>query len=264
MWEYVSEEWAYAFDFFADGRAVVAQNGVRPYRVRGPRALAIQMPEGEWAIEVLDLAPGRLRLEGVLDAPRDFDRVPGTPGLSSRIVGLWLDESGTYPSLEFAPDGLAVGPFGRGVYEVASDNSVLIDCEDPAGCARYREYAQSPGTPLVLRVFEATDGELTLQGMRCSQPWTLERRAGIAGLAAGLLGRWEGDEGSLEFGEQGLWIVDDELYGRYEVLSESTLWTVLEGEGRPLVVIELSADRLAYAEWGRFYEDDLKIYDRAP
>jgi hypothetical protein len=56
--------------------------------------------------------------------------------------------------------------------------------------------------------------------------------------------------------------VDSDVHGSYEVLSDSTLWTVLEGEGQPLVIFRLTGSELAYAEWGYFYEEDLWVFSR--
>ena len=264
MWEYVDGDWRYYFDFFADGRVIISQSGVRPYSVRDARTLVIQMPNGEWSINVVDLTPERLTLEGVINASDEFQRVEGTPDLESKIVGLWLDESGEFPSVEFTGDGIAVGEFGRGTYQVMSHNSVLVECDQPENCTMYLEYGQADDAPLSLRMYGATDTQLTLQGFGFGQQWTLERRAGIPDLTTKLLGRWEDDWGfSNEFADGGEWIVDGDVYGSYEVLSSSTLWTMLEGEGMPLVVFELTDSRLVYAEWGYFYEDELWVYARA-
>jgi hypothetical protein len=263
MWEYVDQEWRYYFDFFSDGRVVVSSNGLRDYEVRDARTLVIQMPEGEWEIGVADLTPDRLVLEGVIDEASEFQRVQGIPDLSSRIVALWLDVTGEFPSLEFAENGVVVGEFGRGVYQVVSDNSVLIECDNTEYCSYYLEFGQEEDAPLVLRVFEIVDDQLTLQGLGYSQPWTLAYREGLPNLAGGIVGRWVDDwDSSVEFTEGGDWIMDDDLYGRYEVVSDSTLWVEIEGSGQGLVVTELTATRLTYAEWGYFYEEDLWVYTR--
>ena len=205
----------------------------------------------------------RLTLEGVVHATDDFGRVEGTSDLATEIVGLWLDITGEFPSVEFISSGTVVGEFGRGTYQVKSDNSVLIECDEPEYCATYLEYGQEADAPLSLRIYEIADDQLTMQGFGYGEPWTLDHQTGIADLAVNLLGYWADDWGSsVEFINTGEWIVDNDFHGSYEVLSDTTLWTILEDDGLPLVVIRLSGSELAYAEWGYFYEEDLWVFQR--
>lgn len=264
MWEFEDDGWNYYFDFFADGRVIISQNGIRPYQVRDAHTLVLQMANGEWVLNVTELTAERMTLEGFVNDADTFQRVHGTPDLAARLVGLWLDVSGEYPSIEFTANGIVVSEFGRGTYQVTSDNSVLIACDQPEQCEIYLEFGQQGDAPLPLRIYSIADNQLTLQGFGYGQQWTLDYRAGIPNLAAGLLGRWEDEWGSsVEFRDNGDWIVDDEIYGHYEVLSSSTLWTELEGYEEALVVTALTANQLTYAEWGYFYEDELWVFGKS-
>jgi hypothetical protein len=264
MWEYIEGDWRYYFDFFPDGRVLISENGIRPYQVRDDRTLVIQMMTDEWEISVLDLTPEHLTLKGVADKPEQYNRVYGTPNLAAEIAGLWLDVSEEYPSLDLSENGIVVSEFGRGAYEVMSDNSVLVTCDVTAKCGIYLEYGQPDDAPLALRVYEIADDQLTLQGFGYSQRWTLDHRDGQDNLAAGIVGRWVDEENdvSVEFTAYGDWIVDDTRHGSYEALSSSTLWTEFEGTGQALVVTELTADELIYAEWGLFDEAYLWVFKR--
>lgn len=263
LWEYVEDDWRYYFDFFSDGRVVISENGIHAYQILDERTLSIQMMEDEWRITVLDLTPDYLVLEGVIGENEQFGWIQGTPGLASQIVGLWLDDTSQYPSIDFAPNGIVVGEFGRGTYQVASDNTVLITCDVTENCSIYLDYGQADDAPLPLRIYGIADNQMSLQGFGYGQPWTLPRQEGQANLGADLIGRWVDDFGdSVEFTANGEWIVNDEFYGQYEVLSSSTVWTELEGAGSALVVTELTANELTYAEWGIFFEQDLWTYER--
>jgi len=268
MWEFVDGEgWRYYFDFLPGGRVIVEQNGVRTYLVRDARTLLIQLPDDEWTLTVLDLTADYITLSGFTPEPQAFYRVPGTPDLASWIFGLWLDESGVFPSIEFATDGLAAGEFGRGTYEVPSDNFVLITCAPSLDCDPYREYGQGDAAPLKLRIHGVTDDTLTVEGLGSSQQWTLTYHQGIPNLADRLVGRWERGSEGIEFegdGDLVRLLPDGELYGRWEVLGRSTFWIEYEGqeEGHSWVVMRLTATELAFAEWGAFYEDDLYVFER--
>jgi hypothetical protein len=265
LWEYVEGDWRYCFDFFPDGRVSILGNGIRTYQVRDPRTLVIQVLEDEWVYPVVDLTYDHLTLEGVIDPAAQFARVEGTSNLADALVGLWLDLSGEFPSFEFTEEGVVVGEFGRGRYEVASPNSVLVTCDVPKDCAGYLVPGQPDGTPFAVRIYQVDDRSLSLQGLDRGQVWTIDRRGGYANLATGILGRWVNDGGSsFEFTEGGDWIVDDVRYGVYEVLSDSTIWGVLEGAGQALVITELTGTQLRYAEWGRFYMEDQRVYYRDP
>jgi hypothetical protein len=271
MWEFAEgEEWRYYFDFLPNGRVIAAENGLRPYWVRDSRTLVIQMPENEWPLTVVDLTADRLVLKNFINETDEFERVPGTPGLASKIVGLWLDESGIYPSIEFTADGLAAGAFGRGTYEVASGSMVLLTCARPQDCDPYRAYPKDPGAPPALRVHEVTSTmlagtTLTVEGFGSNQQWTLTYREGFSDLAGRLVGRWVREASSIEFKGNGGVVLDDSLYGHYEVLGRSTFWIKYDGEeqGHSLVVVRLTETELAFAEWGAFYEDDLWTFDRS-
>jgi hypothetical protein len=267
LWEYVQDDWRYYFDFFTDGRVSISENGIRTYQVRDPRTLVIQVQEDEWVIPVIDLTYDHLTLEGVIDQADQFTRVEGTSNLADVLVGLWLDLSGEFPSFEFTEDGVVVGDFGRGRYEVASPNSVLITCDVPEYCIGYLAFGQPDDAPLAVRIYQVEDRSLSLQGLGYGQVWTLDHREGYANLATGILGRWVDDWGSsIEFTEGGDWIIEDELYGSYEVLSDSTIWVwgVLKGEGHALVITALTGTQLRYAEWGYFYKEDQWVYHRDP
>jgi hypothetical protein len=265
LWEYVEGDWRYSFDFFPDRRVSISGNGIRTYQVRDPRTLVIQMLEEEWVIPVVDLTHDHLTLQGVINQVDQFTRVEGTSDLDRALVGLWLDTSGEFPSFDFTEDGVVVSEFGRGRYQVASPNSVLITCDEPETCVGYLAYGQPNDAPFAVRIYQVDDSALSLQGLGYGQVWTLDRHDGYSNLATGLLGRWVDDSGaSVEFTEGGDWIVDDDLYGSYEVLSDSTIWGVLEGVGQALVITELTGNRLKYAEWGYFYKQDQRVYTRDP
>jgi len=263
MWEYVEGDWSYYFDFFPDGQVAITENGLRAYQVRDNRTLAIQMLEEEWLITVRALSPERLTLEGVVNAVDDFDRVEGTPNLATEIVGLWLDLTGENPSIEFTANGIAVGDFGRGTYEVKSANSVLIECDVLENCADYLEFGQEDDASVVLRIYEIENDQLSLHGFGDRQQWTLDLQTGFDNLAGDILGYWSDDWGSsAEFMDSGEWIVDSAFHGSYEILSDTTLWTVLQDDGLPIVVMRLTGSELAYADWGFFEEEDWWVFER--
>jgi hypothetical protein len=262
MWEYVEEDWSYWFDFLADERVVLAENGIRPYYVRDARTLVIRMPEGEWPINVLDLTHDRLTLQGVVNVTDHFYWVDGTPDLEAKLVGLWLDVSDEYPSIEFTANGIAIGDFGRGRYWAVSPNSVLVECDDLQGCAPYLAFGQPPGAPLTLRIYEVADGRLTLRGLRYDRQWTLSERTGVADLAAAIVGLWVDHLGSIELTDDGTWIEDNALQGSYEIVSDSTVWVEIEDQGKAAVVMELTDDRLTIANWGVFYEGARRVLER--
>jgi len=235
---------------------IVAKNGIRPYHVQDDRTLAIEMPEEEWLITVLDLTPERLTLQDVVNQVDHFYRVDGVPDLENEIVGLWLDPSDESPSFEFTSDGITVGDYGRGTYEVVTANSVLVHCDDVAACKDFFAFGQAEDDPLVLRVYAIAGEQLTIRGLGYDERWKLKRQAGFSNLANAILGRWVDDYGSTsEFTDEGDYILDNAFTGSYEVFE-------MEDEGLALVFRDLTAAEMTYSEWGSFLQEDLWVLHR--
>jgi hypothetical protein len=256
LWEHTDEDRAYSFDFLAEGLVFVAGNGARAYAIEGDRTIVIQMPGDAWIITVRDLSGDTLILEGVFGASDEFRRLSGISNLQEAVVGLWTDPDDEDYPLEFTPGGIALGEFGRGTYRAASPHHLFVDCDDPAACSPYRDYAQAEDAPLSLRVYEISGDLLTVLGFRASERWTLERFEGHPTLGADIVGVWEDEYGfNVEFTAAGDLIRDDGSAGSYQVLSETTLWVTLDGAGEAWVVTELDADTMAYIEFDFFWDE---------
>ena len=256
LWEQEDEDWRYYFDFLEDGRVIVSENGARTYRIEGDQTIVIQMPGEAWALIVRDLSEDRLILEGVFGPSDEFYREEGVPNLGQAMIGLWTDADAEYHPLEFTPGGIALGEFGRGTYRVASSSHVFVECDDPAACSLYREYAQSEDTPLSLRVYEIVEDRMTVLGFGYPEKWTLDRSEGYPTLAADIVGLWEDEFGStMRFTGAGDLERDGERVGSYEVLSETTLWVTLDGDETAWVIAELDADTMAYTELDIYWEE---------
>ena len=263
LWEQVEQDWEYYFDFVGDGTVMVAENGARAYRIEGDRLIVIQMPGGAWVLTVRDLSEERLIMEGVFGPSDEFHRNRGVPDLRQAVVGLWIDPDAEHHPLEFTPGGVALGQFGRGTYRVVSNSHVLIQCDDLAACSPYREYAQPEDAPLCLRVYDIARDRITVLGLGYTDRWALEQVDGHPTLAADIVGLWEDESGStLLFTGTGELVVDGDMTGRYEVLSETTLWVTLDGSERAWMIVDLDADSMSYTEMG-MYEAEPLAYSRA-
>jgi len=256
LWEQVDQDWQYYFDFLEDGIVIVAENGARTYAIEGDRTIVIQMPGDPWMLTVRDLSEDTLILEGVFGPRDEFYRENGVPDLDQAMVGLWTDTSDEVSPIEFTPGGIALGEFGRGTYQVVSNSHVFIECDDPAQCAPYREYAQPEDAPLSLRVYEIAENRITVLGFGYAEKWALDRFEGHPTLAADIVGLWEDEFGStLQFTTAGGLVQDGGTPGSYEVLSETTLWITLDSSEAAWVIAELDADTMSYTELGIDWEE---------
>jgi hypothetical protein len=113
-----------------------------------------------------------------------------------------------------------------------------------------------------LRVYEFAEERLTVVGLGYLEPWTLARVEGHSTLAADVVGRWENEDGAtIELTAKGVLLREGKETGRYEALSETTLW-VSEGEDKTAwIVTKLSAKEMAYVTLG-FYWDDPSVLTR--
>jgi hypothetical protein len=262
LWEHVSPDRQYYYDFLPSGTVFVAENGARPYRIEGDRTIIIQMPGNTSVLTVRDLSEDTLILEGVFGPSDEFHRQAGVPNLRQAMIGLWTDPDAENSPLEFTPGGIALGEFGRGTYRVVSNSHIFIECDDPVGCSTYREHAQPEDAPLSLRVYEIADRRITVLGLGYTERWTLERFEGYPTLAADIVGLWEDESGStLRFTGTGDVERDDSVAGSYEVLSETTLWVSLGGSETAWMIAELDADTLSYTELDLYWEEPW-VYSR--